>query len=119
MGDFAFPETLEGEPFFEPTGDHYEGPIPRVAPAGAVPAPAGAKVSFYRLHRVSDNLQMVEISGWGPPGNFAYDPPPGHVPQGLVQWFVKHPGDTGFTLFGPVFQYRTEKHPQFWERNGL
>jgi hypothetical protein len=36
-----------------------------------------------------------------------------------MQWYLRRPGETGFTAFGDVFQYRREKHPQYWERNGL
>lgn len=116
--EFEFPSTLEGEPYFESTGDSYEGPIPRVVPSWAVPAPAGTPPTVFRLHRVSDHLQMVELTGYGDASNFAYDPPPGHTPQGLMQWYWKRPGSYDFTPFGPEFQYKKEKD-NYWERNGL
>lgn len=114
--NFDFPASFGEIELVE--GNNDEGPVPRTAPAGAVAAPPGTPPTTFRLRRVADNMQMVELTGYGDVGNFAYDPPPGHVPQGPMQWFLKRPGDSRFAPFGNVFQYRQEKN-SYWERNGL
>ena len=87
-----------------------EGPVPRISPG--LPVNSGDRPSVYRLHRVADGELMVELTVFDI-ANFAYDPPVGHVPQGVMQWHVKHPGEGRFAAYGNPFCYRKEA-ASFW-----
>lgn len=93
-------------------GNNDEGPVPRRPPG--LPVAAGQSPSTFRLRPVGKTMTLVELTVFDVP-NFAYDPPPGHVPQGDLQWFVKHPGDGRFAKYGDPFRYRQEKD-NFWDR---
>lgn len=62
------------------------------------------KVIVYQLRRATDGKVLVELTT--PAGNnvFRYDPPPGHVPMGVVQWYMNE-GD-GFVRAGDMFSYQ-------------
>ena len=109
---FDFPPVFV-LPDFEDVEQHDEGPVPRRPPG--LPVSVGQRPSTFRLHRVEDGMQMVELTVFDVP-NFSYDPPPGHVPQGAMQWRVRHPG-AAFVLYGSVFHYRSEAN-SYWDREG-
>lgn len=109
---FQFPPEIKEESLIYGSPEFDEGPVPRIAPG--LPANPGVSPSVFRLHRVADGEQMVEATVFDV-ANFAYDPPPGHVPQGPMQWYVKHPGDRGFGTYGAVFQYKFEAN-SYWDR---
>ena len=88
-----------------------EGPVPRISPG--LPANPSDRPSVYRLHRVADGELMVELTVFDI-ANFAYDPPPGHTPQGQMQWYVRHPGGDQ-SSYGAVFHYRQEAN-SYWDR---
>lgn len=109
--NFDFPE-LE-TPSQLPWGNSDEGPVPRVS-RGLPPNIASHPSKFHLRHAHNNEGQrhlaalLVELTVFDV-GNFAYDPPDGHVPQGDVQWFVRHHGDSDFAPYGERFRYRTER----------
>lgn len=111
---FAFPEVGKADLTYG-EDDYYEGPVPRQSPG--LPPVTAAKPSVYHLKRLEDNELMVELTVFDV-ANFAYDPPDGHVPQGDMQWYVRHPDDPkyGFKMYGYPFRYRLERD-SYWDRN--
>lgn len=105
---FDFPGVLD-VPDFVKVDQYDEGPVPRRSP-GLAPS-SSHRPSVYRLHRVTDNEQMVELTVFDIE-NFSYEPPVNHIPRGLVRWYVKHPGDSRFTEYGFPFRYR-----ESWDRD--
>lgn len=109
---FQFPTAIKEGDLVYGAPEFDEGPVPRIAPG--LPANPGARPSVFRLRRVADRELMVEATVFDV-ANFAYDPPPGHVPQGEMQWYVEHPGDSRPATYGSVFRYRFEAN-SYWDR---